>query len=151
MKDIEHLLRVIAVFIVVITAFLVARAKMTPASFGKIGHYRAAAVDEIKALPVRYAGQKDCVKCHKQQVQEKVGSSHKTMSCESCHGALAEHILDHAKHKPVKPAEKEMREFCGHCHSKAISRPKTFPQINIYEHNPGVSCTQCHNPHKPKL
>ena len=151
MKDIEHLLRVAAAFIAAIAIFLFARAYLTPPSFGAIGHYRADSVDEIKALPLHYAGQKECSKCHKDQARDKALAGHRTINCESCHGPAAEHIKAPAKAKLDKPAEKDMREFCGVCHSKNISRPKGFKQQNLYEHNPGMACTQCHNPHKPKL
>lgn len=151
MKDIEHLLRVVAVFAVVIAVFLVARAYLTPKSYGKLGRYRAASVDEEKARPIRYAGQKECASCHRGQVREKAGSSHRTVSCESCHGAAYAHAQVPSGEKPKRPAEKEMRAFCAVCHAQDISKPRGFKQVSIYEHNPGVACTQCHPPHKPKL
>ena len=151
MKDIEHLLRVAAAFIAAVAVFLFARARFTPPSFGALGHYRADSVDEIKALPVRYAGQQECARCHRDQVKDKASAGHRTISCESCHGAGEGHARAPAKEKPARPAEKEARAFCGVCHEKNISRPKGFKQQNLYEHNPGMACTQCHNPHKPKL
>ncbi|MFH2202051.1 MAG: hypothetical protein ABIJ96_02950, partial [Elusimicrobiota bacterium] len=67
MKDIQHLIRVAIAFVVVISGFLIVRHFMVPKSFGAIGHYRAAALDEIKAAPLRYAGSADCAMCHEDQ------------------------------------------------------------------------------------
>ena len=46
MKDIEHLLRVAGVFVLVISSFLAVRHFLVPETFGKYGHYRAAAATE---------------------------------------------------------------------------------------------------------
>ncbi|MBI5241675.1 MAG: cytochrome c3 family protein [Elusimicrobia bacterium] len=150
MKDIRHLLHVAAAFVVVIIGFLIARHLVVPKSFGRIGHYRADAVDEIKALPLRYAGEQACAPCHRAQAKAKASSRHKGIRCESCHGALQAHAEAPSSLKPAKPKEGEMRAFCARCHEKNLSRPAKFPQVDPREHNPGVACSQCHPPHQPK-
>lgn len=154
MKDVEHILRVAAVFLVVIVGFLVARAWLVPPSYGDLGRYRAASVDEIKALPIKYAGkagEADCATCHKPQVREKASSSHRTLACETCHGPLHAHISDPAGVKPLKPKESEIIGFCLRCHEESLSKPPKFPTVNPMKHNPDVACVMCHKPHAPKL
>ena len=151
MKDVRHLLHVAVIFAAAFIGFLVVRNLLVPESFGKLGHYRAAAVDDFAALPMRYAGEAACKKCHAQQVSDKAKSSHHSISCESCHGALLAHVENpKSETKPRRPKEAEMRAFCGHCHSKSLSRPAKFPQINLSEHNPDAPCSMCHQPHQPK-
>ncbi|MBI5622408.1 MAG: hypothetical protein HY924_01380 [Elusimicrobia bacterium] len=151
MKDIEHLLRVAAIFLVAIALFVAVRSVVKPESYGKLGRYRAAALDEIKALPVRYAGQQECGPCHKTQAREKAGSSHRGISCESCHGALAAHAAAPKTAKALKPEESSMRGFCLRCHEAAVSKPAKFPTVEGGKHNPDMACSMCHKPHSPKI
>ncbi|HBL17310.1 MAG: hypothetical protein A2X36_13115 [Elusimicrobia bacterium GWA2_69_24] len=150
MKDISHLLRVAGIFVLVVAGFLVVRHFMVPKSFGEVGHYRADAVDEIRALKQHYSGDAACPACHKGQSQEKAQGGHRGVRCESCHGALQEHVEQPKSVKPGKPKESEMRSFCGRCHEKSLSKPPKFPQQNLKEHNPGIACDQCHPAHKPQ-
>ncbi|MEK7721592.1 MAG: cytochrome c3 family protein [Elusimicrobiota bacterium] len=150
MKDIQHLLRVAVIFIAAFIGFMGIRKLLVPESFGKLGHYRADAVGEFAALTRHYAGEPACKRCHAQQVSDKAKSGHRSVSCESCHGALLSHADNPKLVKPDKPKEVEMRVFCGHCHEKSPSRPAKFPQINLREHNPDASCNTCHQPHQPK-
>ncbi|MDO8803737.1 MAG: cytochrome c3 family protein [Elusimicrobiota bacterium] len=150
MKDAQHLLRVIIIFVAALVGFLLVRSFLVPESFGKLGHYRANAVDDVLALPRHYAGEPACKKCHAQQASDKAKSSHRHMSCESCHGALQAHVDSPKTVKPSKPKENEMRAFCGNCHGKSLSRPAKFPQVDLEEHNRGMACNQCHQPHQPK-
>ncbi|MCX5795530.1 MAG: multiheme c-type cytochrome [Elusimicrobia bacterium] len=150
MKDIEHLLRVAAVFVLVISAFFAARHFLVPETFGKYGHYRAAAATEMASMPLHYAGEPACLRCHPEQAKAKAGAGHRGVHCESCHGALLAHAQNPKAVKAVKPKEADMRAFCGICHARNISRPAKFPQQDLAQHNPGVACSQCHNPHNPK-
>jgi len=151
MKDVQHLIRVVVIFAVVFIGFLSVRSLLVPESFGKLGHYRANAVDEFAALPRRYAGEPACKKCHAQQASDKARSSHRAISCESCHGALLAHAENpKSDSRPRKPKEAEVRAFCGHCHAKSVSRPAKFPQVDVTAHNPDAPCSMCHQPHQPK-
>ena len=113
---------------------------------------RADAVGEFALLPRHYAGEPACKKCHAQQASDKAKSGHSSISCESCHGALLAHAESpkSADSKPRKPKEAEVRAFCGNCHGKSVSRPAKFPQVDLEEHNRGMACNQCHQPHRPK-
>lgn len=151
MKDVQHLLRVAVIFAAAFIAFLAARSLLVPESFGKLGHYRANAVDEFAAQPRHYAGEPACKKCHAQQASDKAKSSHRSISCESCHGALLAHAENpKSDAKPRRPKEAEMRAFCGNCHGRSPSRPAKFPQIDLNGHNAGYACNMCHQPHQPK-
>lgn len=150
MKDVQHLVRVVIIFAVAIAGFLFVRSLLVPESFGKVGHYRADAVGEFALLPRHYAGEPSCKKCHARQAADKAKSGHRAMSCESCHGALQAHVDSPKTVKPVKTKEAEMRVFCGGCHGKSLSRPASFPQVDLEEHNRGMACNQCHQPHQPK-
>ncbi len=152
MKDAQHLIRVVVIFAAAIAGFMFVRSLLVPPSFGKLGHYRADAVGEFTQLPRHYAGESACKKCHAQQGADKAKSSHHSISCESCHGALLAHAENpkSADNKPRRPKEAEVRAFCGNCHGKSVSRPARFPQIDLEEHNRGMACNQCHQPHQPK-
>ena len=59
-KDIEHLLRLAAVMLIAVVAFVVLRAAVVPKSFGQYGHYRGDAIAEVAARPVGHAGHEVC-------------------------------------------------------------------------------------------
>jgi cytochrome c553 len=49
------------------------------------------------------------------------------------------------------PLSTEVAALCANCHEKDAARPKWFPQVASREHNPGIDCNSCHQPHQPKL
>jgi hypothetical protein len=55
-KDIEHLVRLAVLFAIGLLAFVILRAAVVPRSFGQYGHYRGAAIAEIAARPIAFAG-----------------------------------------------------------------------------------------------
>ena len=90
-RDVEHLFRLAAIFVIGALLFVVVKAQMTPKDFGRDGHYRPAAVDAIRSRPIAYAGQQACADCHSDVVALRAQARHKSIACESCHGALAKH------------------------------------------------------------
>lgn len=140
--------RLILLFSVFIGLFVLARHFLIPKSFGKYGHYRADSIDDIKLLPISYAGVDVCKACHEDLYNLKARSRHAKVNCESCHGPAVKHTEDPMSVKPDKP---KGRQFCALCHSKNPSRPKNIPQIDVERHNAGTDCASCHNPHSPKL
>lgn len=136
------------IFVIVIALLIIARILFIPASFGKYGHYRAKAVDEIASKQVKYAGYEACVECHEEIYEPKQKSHHKNLSCESCHGPAAKHVESPDEFIPNAPRE---RGYCPLCHDYNPSRPTGFPQIITELHNPGKACMACHNPHIPIL
>jgi uncharacterized CHY-type Zn-finger protein len=146
LRDVEHLLRLAAVFLIGIVLFLVVRAQLVPRSFGKYGHYRANAVGEISAIPVKFAGHQVCESCHSDVVEVKQAGPHAHVNCEACHGALARHADDPAAIQPQLP---DSAVLCSKCHEANIAKPKGFPQVVSVEHSSGQKCTRCHVAHNP--
>ncbi|PIR17728.1 MAG: hypothetical protein COV46_02810 [Deltaproteobacteria bacterium CG11_big_fil_rev_8_21_14_0_20_49_13] len=140
--------RLAVLFAIFIGLFIVARYFLVPKSFGKYGHYRADSVEEVKALPMNYAGSSTCKTCHEDIYKLKASSKHATVACETCHGPAIKHAEDPMNIKPDKP---KGRAFCGLCHTKNYARPKNMPQIDLEKHNEGMECYLCHNAHDPKI
>jgi DnaJ-class molecular chaperone len=139
--------RLLVLFGALIGGLVVARHYLVPATFGKYGHYRAAAVDAIAAQKVRYAGHEVCAVCHDEIAKTHDTHRHRHVACEVCHGPSAAHAEDPEKIKPVVP---RTRNACPLCHGYDPSRPTGFPQIDPVAHNPMKPCYTCHNPHAPE-
>lgn len=144
----DQVLRLSVPVVLVVGGFLVARNQLVPPTFGDIGHYRAAAVAEIAAQPIRYAGADACstADCHADVMETKLEGYHRGVSCEVCHGPSQEHVLDPEKHHVKKP---KSRAFCPVCHTYLSARPTGFPQIIPENHNMPKPCIKCHDPHDP--
>jgi hypothetical protein len=142
----QQIIPLLVLFGLVIAGLVVVRILMVPPSFGKYGHYRADAVNDIRKLPESYAGYRVCADCHTDIFDLKQASSHRGLSCEVCHGAASEHAAAPEDKKPIVP---KGRELCTLCHGYNESRPSGFPQIISTTHNPGKACMACHNPHSP--
>lgn len=147
-KDAEHLLRLALVFAVGAIVFVVLRAILVPKSFGEYGHYRGDAIAQIASQPVKFAGHQTCEGCHADEAGMKSKGVHVSVTCEACHGALANHADDPTG---VQPPKLDTSVLCVRCHEVNGARPKTFPQITAKDHNAGLSCETCHQPHSPKI
>jgi len=145
-KDIAHLIRLAGVFLLGVILFLVLRSVTIPKSFGQYGPFRGAALVELSARPVAFAGHEACENCHTDVAELKAKGVHKSISCESCHGPLAKHADDPGNVKPVLP---DVAHLCIRCHSENIAKPAGFPQVNAKEHSGGEACNTCHKPHSP--
>lgn len=146
-RDAEHLLRVAGVFLLGTVLFLCFRAWFVPKSFGQYGHYRAASITEIAALPVLHAGHETCESCHADILETKKTGKHANVNCEACHGPLAKHAQDPS----LKPTLPDTAVLCARCHEANSAKPKWFPQVATAEHSQGLTCNTCHEPHKPEL
>jgi len=147
-KDIEHLIRLAVVMAIVLIAFIVLRDAVVPRSFGQYGHYRGAAIAEIAARPISFAGHQSCEGCHTDVVDQKKQGKHVVVPCEACHGALARHADDPAT---VTPAKLDTAVVCARCHEANSAKPKNFPQVLTADHSAGIACDTCHQPHRPKI
>ena len=145
-KDVEHLFRLAAIFAIGLLVFAVARAELVPADFGKFGHYRASAVDEIAARPIHYAGQKACAECHTDVVETRAPSRHKAISCETCHAPLARHAAGDDTFTFVKL---DATPLCVRCHATKTGKPSRYPRVDINDHADDP-CITCHQPHDPR-
>jgi hypothetical protein len=147
-KDKGHLFRFAGLFLLAFLIFLVVRGYVVPPSFGQFGHYRAKAINEVAARPIRFAGHQTCEGCHTDVLDVKKGGKHAHVNCEACHGPLAKHADDPTAMTPVKP---DTAELCARCHTATAAKPKGFPQVNLEEHSSGVLCGTCHQPHSPAI
>ena len=140
----DSLLRVIIVFLVIISVSVLVRS-LIPASLKNTGEQRKLTIEREVAHQVRHAGSEVCADCHDQYNIKKTGY-HKNLACETCHGVAK----IHTENPEEKPTINRKREACTLCHLFNPSRPTGFPQINPVVHNPGKQCITCHNPHDPK-
>ncbi len=143
----QQVTRLLTLFAVLAVVLVTGRHFLVPPTFGKLGHYRAAAVDAIAAQEVKYAGRQACVVCHEQEAAVHSRGHHQTVACEVCHGPGAAHVNSPGEVKPPAPRR---REFCPVCHGYDSSRPTGFPQIDPVAHNPLQPCINCHQPHAPE-
>ena len=138
--------RLVVIFAAAIVALVAARSALVPATFGKFGHYRAAAVDSIAVRPVKFAGRQDCEECHDDVGSKRLAGNHRGVGCEVCHGPQAGHVAAPSEVTPPAPRD---RSFCARCHAYNSSRPTGFPQIDPETHNSLKPCIACHDPHAP--
>ena len=148
LKDAGHLFRFAGLFVLAFLVFLVVRSYVVPKSFGEYGHYRGAAIGEIAAHPVKFAGHQTCETCHTDIADTKTKGAHAHVNCEACHGALAAHADDPTSVTPVKP---DTAVLCARCHTASAAKPADFPQVDPADHSGGVPCETCHNPHSPVI
>lgn len=146
-RDAEHLFRLAGLFAVGTLGFFVIRGFIVPRSFGQYGHYRGAAISEIAAHPVRFAGHETCETCHSDIAATKSAGKHAHVNCEACHGPLAKHADDPS----IDPGKPDTAVLCVRCHAASAARPKDFPQVDAAEHSGGVPCQTCHQPHSPAI
>jgi hypothetical protein len=143
----DQVVRLAILFALAAVGVVLLSQRFVPASFGELGHYRAASLDTIKGQPIRYAGWQVCVECHEEQGLAKSRSYHRNLSCEVCHGASSDHAADPESQHPIVPRARG--EACLYCHDYLPSRPTGFPQIIERNHNPMEPCITCHDPHDP--
>src|SRR5579862_4386604 len=94
LKESGHLVRLVLVLTAGLGIFLIVRAAIVPKSFGELGHYRAAAIDDVRARPISFAGRATCEICHEEVAKVKNQGKHAGLGCEACHGPSAAHTED---------------------------------------------------------
>ncbi len=154
----SHVKRIIGGIVVFAVLGLVVKTLMTPASFGKYGHYRADAIQEEAAGDIRHWTNASCLSCHEHEAKYHARGNHKTISCEFCHGPYADHVADGKKTGtlPVKTGD-EIKVLCLRCHNKAIkARPEdVIKTVVMPDHlkkqdvKVTHTCNQCHYVHAP--
>ncbi|MBI4207033.1 MAG: cytochrome c [Betaproteobacteria bacterium] len=142
----KHIVRLIILIVAGIAAGWAAKSYFTAESFYEYGHYRAASVPEIAAQEPAYQTPRYCQACHGERHAQWSASNHKTVICETCHGAAQGHPQ---KAKLSIPAD--TRKLCTLCHEAMPGRPRTQPQVVLAQHSGGQQCIVCHNPHAPKI
>jgi hypothetical protein len=142
----EHLLRLAALFAVGVALFAALRWLLVPADYGLIGPYRASALAQNQAQSIVFAGQAACLECHADVGDARRANAHVSISCESCHGALAAHAADPG----IAAVRPDPRTTCAVCHVPDAAKPGAFKTVDFAEHAGTDSCSSCHPPHAPR-
>jgi hypothetical protein len=143
----QQLSRLLVIFGLLMVSLLAARHFLVPKTFGRQGHYRAAAVEAVAAAKIQYAGHQACGACHEEITRTRAAGRHRTVACEVCHGPAAGHV---ASPTEVRLSAPKQRGYCTLCHGYDPARPTGFPQIDPASHNPVRPCISCHRPHAPE-
>ncbi len=143
-----QVIRIVLLAVGIVGSYLLARAVLTPPSFGQQGGwYRGDALVELATRERVYAGKVACEECHSDEFKKVLQGGHKTLSCEGCHGPGNAH----ASNPDDASVKMQVLNFshCVRCHEANPSRPKWHKQIVSKEHYTGSKCTECHVPHSP--
>jgi len=157
-KHNSHVHRILIGLLALAVFGFVGKLIFTPKSFGAIGHYRADAIMEEANMQPRLMTNESCLSCHKHEKKKHLGGTHKTVSCEFCHGAYADHVKDNKKigTLDVKKGE-DIKVLCLRCHNKEIqARPtEKIKTVELPKHledkrvKTTHTCDQCHYVHAP--
>lgn len=142
----KHIVRLMVLLAVFVVLAVLAKRFFTVDSFYEFGHYRAASVPEIASQEPVYQTPNYCQDCHAERYAQWSASNHKSVICETCHGAA----LGHPENGKL-PIPKDSARLCSLCHEQMPGRPLTQPQVDIAKHSAGQQCVVCHNPHSPKI
>ena len=140
-------------YVLGLVVFLAIRMYAIPPSFGELGWYRADAMDLIANRSIEFSESSMCFSCHYEEYVVWEVNEHRNVSCQSCHGALAKHVLEPGKIEDdlfgLKHYKND-RDFCLSCHRSDVSKRKDFPQVSVSMHQRVLSsCMKCHDPHNP--
>lgn len=156
----SHLWRLVLVLVVFFIVAVSVGLWATPASWNYELDYwfRRDALVDIEQLPLIYGGNESCVTCHEAASKKLASQPHKGLSCESCHGPLADHV---EADKRVAAAQVDRSRWqCENCHAEQINRPRGFPQFSetgeigkdVEKHkdlDDETPCLKCHDAHNP--
>jgi len=149
-----HLVRLAIVIGGVLVIFLILKQVLTPSSWNYKDWYRGDSLALNESYPVIYGGNDSCIACHADINEEVAELKHRALSCESCHGALADHAKDGEKTGDAVVFD-ESNWQCLNCHEARVSKPEGFPQFDkssITEHKEmeaDMVCISCHSAHDP--
>ncbi len=151
----SHVWRPLYVVVAIVAVILMVRFFYVPADFGAqergytFGFHRLSNEQEWKDYPAKYKGSSYCSDCHYDQAEVIAVSVHAMMPCENCHGAAFDH-----PESPEKLHIDRSRDLCIRCHSQLYtpsSGRNDIVGIDPAQHNVGMECVDCHNPHNPSL
>ena len=149
----SHLYRLGIIAVICLIAFLVIKKVATPSSWNYEAWYRGGALTDAAQQPLAHGGNESCQACHEDTVNKVEKLKHKTLSCEGCHGALADHVRDEEKIADALVIRDSVWQ-CVNCHSELVSKPRGFPQFTdeVKKHREveeGAVCLKCHDAHDP--
>jgi len=156
----SHLYRLGILFVIFLVTAALLRWWATPASwnYDLDRWYRLDAEKLAATEPLVYGGNESCLACHAAASKKLNKYGHKKLSCESCHGPLADHVQEGKK--IAAAIVDRSRWQCENCHFGQINRPKDFPQFSkTGEYGKSVQkhkemddkkpCLDCHDAHDP--
>ena len=157
----NHLYRLVLLLIVAIVGFVWIKGWFVPAGWDAEKWYRTGALEELKELPIMYAGNPKCIDgCHGKTTKDHraigyklAGGVHEHLGCESCHGPLYQ-----SGHDKLAPALVPRDSgLCLRCHDDVAARPRMvglFSESQMAHKALDVkrdsNCVQCHDPHSPR-
>ncbi len=152
----KHIVRLLALLVVLALMFVGGRYFFTPKSFGAYGHYRAASVEEIAVVKPRIIDAASFSAVYPKEYATWSENIHQVVQCQACHMAT-EKLSDRAggpaahdrRATDALPIPRDSLKLCVECHQKIAGRPASMPQIDVVSHTQGKQCTACHNPHSP--
>ncbi|MDH4259459.1 MAG: c-type cytochrome [Gammaproteobacteria bacterium] len=142
----KHIVRLLLLMAAAAVLGYAAKIFFTSESFYKYGPYRADSVPELASQEPVFQTPGYCQGCHAERHAQWSANSHKSVSCEVCHGAALGHPLNGKLPIPTDTAK-----LCSLCHEAMPGRPGTQPQVEVAQHSSGQQCIVCHNPHSPKI
>ncbi len=150
----SHVWRPLFVVIAFVVLILGVRLFYVPKDFGiwergyMYGFHRKGNENDWKAFKVKYKFDGEyCKGCHSDKSDSIMKTPHAIINCENCHGPA----LDHPDNPPKLTIDKS-RGLCLRCHYPLpypTSGRSNIRGIDPDQHNPGVDCVSCHNPHNP--
>ncbi len=154
----SHLYRLAVVAGIFFAVAFAVRQWATPTSWNYWDWYRTDALRDAELQPLVYGGNESCRSCHREVGQKMQRRRHKGLSCESCHGAVADHVKEGKKF--AEATVDASRWQCMNCHAEQINRPRGFPQFSVagaigkfvqkHKELDGVTlCSKCHDAHDP--
>jgi len=135
--------------VAVLAVAFVALALVVPWVYGEYGFHPTENARTWAALTPRYADATLCQRCHGTEYAAWVGERHATVTCESCHGPLAEHAATAPREASAGSLglAKPSVGLCALCHEQSPAKPTAFAQVDLAEHYAGAPCLGCHDSH----
>lgn len=153
-----HVIRIALTLVGILILGATLRQVYLPDEFGKDGYFRPGAVEDEANRQARIMSSESCFDCHPLIKKIHVDGVHKTVLCEVCHGAYADHVKDDVVFAamPVVRGE-DIKPMCVKCHNKIIQAmpPESIKLVAFPEHLEEKKvrthhiCDQCHHVHAP--
>lgn len=115
-------------------------------------HRKATKDNKVQGLVIKYGP--GCEVCHTGPAGNHPSKDPMPLSTEDKITTITHKHIDHPANIPGRNlmlSPQDMRNLCLNCHEKLEARPKEQRQISIDSHSGNEFCTNCHNPHSPRI